>query len=245
MKKLKADFHIHTADDPYDRIRYSSKQLIERAQHRGYDILAITNHNTVTYNAELQEYAHQHGILLIPGVEATIEKKHVLLFNIDYSKERINTFADLRKAKTEDSLVIAPHPFFPSPLALQGKLKENLDLFDAIEYCHFYFSWLNFNKRGVQLARLYDIPLVGTSDTHFWWQFHTTYSLIEGKKTTSGVIQAIKQGMVTVVSSPLSLFTLGKMGMKLPLHLMADLIVYSGNLGSRWAEIKARKYNKL
>ena len=95
------------------------------------------------------------------------------------------------------------------------------------------------------MARLYDIPLVGTSDTHFWWQFHTTYSLIEGEKTISGVIQAIKQRMVTVVSSPLSLFTLGKMGMKLPLHLMADLIAYSGILGGRWAEIKARKYNKL
>ena len=245
MKKLKADFHIHTADDPYDRIRYTAKQLIRKAKHHGYEVLAITNHNTVTYDAELLEYAHQHEILLIPGVEATIERKHVLLFNIDYAKKRIKTFADLRKAKTEDSLVIAPHPFFPSPLALQGKLGENLDLFDGIEYCHFYFSWLNFNKRGVQLAHQHDLPLLGTSDAHFWWQFQTTYSLIEAEKTITGIIRAIKQGMVTVVSSPLSLFSLGKMGMKLPLHLMADLIAYSGIFGARWTEKKAQKYNHL
>ena len=53
MKKLKADFHIHTADDPYDRIRYTSRQLIQKAKHHRYEVLAITNHNTLTYDTEL------------------------------------------------------------------------------------------------------------------------------------------------------------------------------------------------
>ena len=233
MKQLKADLHIHTADDPCDRIRYSSKQLIRNAHHLGYEVLAITNHNVVTYDDQLQEYARRYGILLIPGVEASIERKHVLLYNLNYSPDRIKTFADLRRVKTADSLIIAPHPFFPMPASLQGKLGENLDLFDGIEYCHFYFSWLNFNRRSVQFAQKHCLPLIGTSDAHFWWQFHTTYSLIMGEKSVTGVIQAIKKGMVTIVSSPLSIRFLGKIGLRLPFHLIVELLTYFGVTGTR------------
>ena len=239
MKQLKTDLHIHTAEDPVDRISYSARQLIRDAGSLGYEVLAITNHNAVTYGDELQEYARDQGILLIPGVEASIEKKHVLLYNMAYSPDRIRTFADLRRLKTEDSLVIAPHPFYPMPASLQRKLGENLDLFDAIEYCHFYFSRLNFNHRGVQLARQQNLPLVGTSDAHMWWQFSTTYSLVSGEKSVAGVIQAVKQGRVTVVSSPLSLRVVVKMGLVLPYQLVLDLMAYSGLLGKRWAERRA------
>jgi predicted metal-dependent phosphoesterase TrpH len=239
MKQLKTDMHIHTAEDPVDRISYSARQLIRDASRLGYEVLAITNHSAMTYDNELREYARKYGILLIPGVEASIEKKHVLLYNMAYSPDSIRTFADLRRLKTEDSLVIAPHPFFPMPASLQRKLEENLDLFDGIEYCHFYFSWLNFNHRGVQLARQKVLPLIGTSDAHMWWQFHTTYSLVRGEKSVAGVIQAIKQGRVEVVSSPLSLRIVGKIGLMLPYQLMLELMAYSGILGKRWAEQRA------
>jgi len=241
MKQLKTDMHIHTAEDPVDRISYSARQLIRDASRLGYEVLAITNHRAMTYDNELREYARKYGILLIPGVEASIEKKHVLLYNMAYSPNSIRTFADLRRLKTEDSLVIAPHPFFPMPASLQRKLGENLDLFDGIEYCHFYFSWLNFNHRGVQLARQKVLPLIGTSDAHMWWQFHTTYSLVSGEKSVAGVIQAIKQGRVEVVSSPLSLRIVGKIGLMLPYQLMLELMAYSGILGKRWADRRASR----
>ena len=42
---LKADLHIHTGDDPVDRIPYSTLELIDRAAVLGYDVLAITLHD--------------------------------------------------------------------------------------------------------------------------------------------------------------------------------------------------------
>ncbi len=233
MNTLKADIHIHTSEDPKEKIHYSAKQLIEGAHKKGYEVLAITNHNSLTYSRELKNYAEKFEILLIPGVEATIEKKHVLLYNIDYS-EKIKTFSDLKKIKTEESLIIAPHPFFPSPVALQGKLLKNKDLFDAVEYCHFYFSWLNFNHKGVQFAEYNNLPMVGTSDSHSWWQFHTTYSLVQAEKSIKGVIKAIKQGKVEIVSSPLTLWCIWKMGLKLPYYLALDLITYFEKTTPSW-----------
>lgn len=123
---LKADLHLHTRDG--DRfIAYDARGLIDRAARDGF----------VTFSEDLGAYARERGILLIPGVEATIEGKHVLLCNIDVDPERIRTFADLRRRRRPEWLVVAPHPFFPASFCLRGRLLREIDLFDAIELSHF------------------------------------------------------------------------------------------------------------
>ena len=112
--------------------------------------------------------------------------------------------------KKEHNLVIAPHPFYPHPSALQNKLYKNLDLFDAIEHSHFYTKKINFNHRAVQLAKEKFLPLVGTSDTHFLFQFNTTYSFIDSKKDVDSVLKAIKKGNVQVQTKPLSYLTFAR-----------------------------------
>src|SRR2546430_1699689 len=110
--ELRADLHLHTREGERF-IAYDARELVDRAAHSGFQVLSITNHNTVTFSAHLQGYAQERGILLIPGIEATIEGKHVLLYSIDVSPERIRTFADLRRLRRPEWLVVAPHPFFP------------------------------------------------------------------------------------------------------------------------------------
>ena len=89
MTWLKVDLHTHTCEDPQDRISYNAFQLIDRAALKGFDALAITNHDFVLYNDKLVKYAAEKGILLIPGMELTLSKKHVLLINPDFSSNRV------------------------------------------------------------------------------------------------------------------------------------------------------------
>jgi predicted metal-dependent phosphoesterase TrpH len=201
---LKADLHLHTREGE-GFIGYDARALIDRAARAGFQVLSITNHNMITFSADLQGYARERGILLIPGVEATIEGKHVLLYNVDVPPARIRTFADLRRLKRPGWLVVAAHPFFPGPVCLRKRLLEELDLFDAIEFSHFYTRGINFNRPAVRLAREVGLPLLGTSDSHLVRQFGTTYSLIEGEMTVASVLNTIKKGQVTVVSRPLTL----------------------------------------
>ena len=42
METLKADFHIHTAEDPYDVIKWDAKRIIEEGARRGFRVLALT-----------------------------------------------------------------------------------------------------------------------------------------------------------------------------------------------------------
>src|SRR5207248_4681487 len=58
------------------------------------------------------------------------------------------------------------HPFFPASFSLGSRLLRELDLFDAIEFSHFYTRHLDFNRRAVALARETGLPLVGSSDSH-------------------------------------------------------------------------------
>jgi predicted metal-dependent phosphoesterase TrpH len=201
--KLKADLHLHTREREAF-IAYGARGLIDRAARSGFHVLSITNHDTVTFDADLADYARQRGILLVPGVEATIEGKHVLLYNIDVPLERIRTFADLRRLRGPDWLVVAAHPFFPGSVALRQRLIQEIDLFDAVEFSHFYTVRIDFNRPAVRLAREAGLPLVGTSDSHLVRQFGTTYSVIEGEPTVASVLEAIRKGQVEVATRSLT-----------------------------------------
>lgn len=210
---LKADFHIHTKEDPYDSpyIPYTAKDLIRVAAKKGFKVLSITNHNSVYFTKSLWSYAKKKGILLIPGAEARIKGKDVLLINITKDDlKRIRTLEDLERVK-DSALIIAPHPFFFKGRCLGNALIKHIDLFHAIEYCHFYtkqlvspfFSFLNGNTRAVKVAKKYNKPLVGTSDAHKLYEFNKTYSLVRSAKNKDDVLEAVKKGAVRLVTKPM------------------------------------------
>ncbi len=213
-RKLKADLHTHTLEGKKpESAECTAKQLIDAAQKREFDVLSITNHNLVTYDKYLVDYAAERGILLIAGVEVTIRHKHVLLYNFDFSNNHINSFEDIEKLKAEDNLCLAPHPFYPGSVSIQGEFDRYRHIFDGLEFCHFYCRQINFNKKAAEKAAKYNLPLVGMSDTHMISQLGCTYSLVEAEKDIESVIGAIKQGKLEIVTQPLGILALSKISL--------------------------------
>ena len=208
--KLKVDLHLHTADDLAEIVAgrknlIPPKELIDMAAAEKYDAIAITHHCVPYNNKELVDYAHQKGILLIPGVETSIHKKHVLLINFS-ARKHILSYHDLAKYKADDVLVIAPHPFYLVSECLGKDFIRHIDCFDAVEYCHYYYKFLNPNKKALRVARKFHLPVVGNSDAHKKFQFGKTFSYVYAEeKTIPSIVQAIKQGKVEYVSQPISL----------------------------------------
>ena len=201
-KPLKADLHLHTAEDPLDRVRYTARELISKAADEGYDVISITNHHQMTFNQDLFSHAQKKGILLIPGVELTIRRRHVLVLNPPPHK-KCSDFPSLSKLRRPETLIIAPHPFYPGRYSLNGYLLEHIGLFDALEYCHFYSKRINFNLKAVEVARSFHLPLIGNSDSHFISQLGSTYSLVHAEKNLESVFDAIRKNKVEIVSRPL------------------------------------------
>ena len=223
-RPLKADLHLHTAEDPNDRVSYTAKELIAKAADEGFEVLAITNHQCLTFNQKLSAYARERGILLIPGMEINVRHRHVLFLNPPGGK-RISDFSSLSGLRRPDRLIMAPHPYFPNPRSLNGHLLKNLEIFDAIEYCHFYSSRINFNQKAVTLSKLHGIPLVGNSDSHFLPQLGTTYSLIYAEKEPEAIFDAIRQRRVEIITRPLSHLEMGTFlgrffSMKIPIEMI-------------------------
>lgn len=205
--RLKADLHIHTNEDPIDKaIEYNSYQLIDTAKDKGYKVIAITNHNVLTYNDELGDYAREKDIVLIPAMEKTIEDCHIVFLNADFKEVlKLQKIKDIKYIKDEKSLVIAPHPFFPLGKSLNANFEKNIEVFDAIEYTSYYFWFINYNKKIGEIAQRYNLPVVGSSDGHFMFQLDSTYTLIDAEPAVDSVISAVKNHRVEIVTKPLPL----------------------------------------
>lgn len=207
--KLKIDLHCHTSHDLIEEKvsgrngLITPKELIDLAVEKNYDAISITHHGLQYQNPEIENYARQKGLLLIPGVEGYINRKHILMINFPSLKD-IYSYEDLCKHKSEDTLIIAPHPFYMLAQCIGKDLLRHIHCFDAIEHSHLYYSFINPNRKAVKVAREYNLPVVGNSDTHFKFQFGTTYSIVDvEEKSVAGIIKAIKQGEVEYVSSSL------------------------------------------
>ena len=118
--------------------------------------------------------------------------------------------------------MVAAHPFFPGTYCLGRQLLKEIDLFDAIEFSHFYSNRINFNGLAIRLAKETGLPLLGTSDSHLVRQFGTTWSLIEAEPTVTSVLAAIRKGQVQVVSRPLTHRQLTRIVMELVLGWQWD-----------------------
>ncbi len=214
---LKIDLHTHSGEDPQDRIGYSTRELIDRAATLGFDALAVTNHNALTYNDGLLAYAAAKNLLLLPGAELTVQGCHVLVINPGFPvSPRIRyRLSDLPRLKTPDSLFVAPHPFFAIFQSLGRRLFPLLPVFDAVEFASYYNRLIDFNRRGMRIARAAGKPLLATSDCHTLLQFGRTYALIDAAPTPASIIAAVKAGRLEIRTSPISVLNMARVVTKL------------------------------
>ena len=148
--------------------------------------MALTCHEKLVYSREYAEYAASRNILLIPGIEAKIEGKDVVVLNPDQNIEKVRTFDEMREYKklNPQIFVMAPHPYCPHPLwkgkrSLGRKLVENIDVFDGIEMTWFASTFMNSNAKAGEAAKKYNLPFIATADVHFFNFIHRYYVEIE------------------------------------------------------------------
>jgi len=202
---LKVELHTHTSDDPVDYIPHTATDLIDHAAKLGYQAVAITLHERQLDVAPFRTYAAERGIVLIPGVERTIEGRHVLLLNFRRGAEDVRTFEDLAKLRSRQrGLVVAPHPYFPARSCLRADLDRHPALFDAVERNAMFTSTLDFNARAERWAARHGKPVVGNCDVHRLRQLGPTYSLVDAEPDPESICASIAAGRVSVESRPLT-----------------------------------------
>jgi predicted metal-dependent phosphoesterase TrpH len=179
---IKLDLHIHTHDDPKDKLDYSAHELLARARRLGFSVLAITLHDAVFDRPEVFADAKRLGILLIPAAEMRIQGADIIILNVARRDvEGLRDFDDIRKLRArrgETILTIAPHPFYLLGGSIGKRLLDEIDCFDAIELCHFHKGFFNPNRQAMKVAEKFGKPLIATSDAHQLSAFGRHYTSI-------------------------------------------------------------------
>ena len=208
---IKLDLHIHTLDDPKDKLDYSARELLARAGRLGFRVLAITLHDAVFDHAEIFAAAERLGILLIPAAEMRIEGADIILLNVRSEEVRgLRSFHDVRalRAKRGQSLfTIAPHPFYILGGSIGKRLIDEINCFDAIELCHFHKGVFNPNRQALRVAERFGKPLIATSDAHRLNAFGQHYTSIPRPKqlTPESVFTQLRRGPRRLTSPPATL----------------------------------------
>ena len=206
---VKADLHLHTAEDPLDEIDYTALELLDHASGLGFNVLAVTLHDKVFDDQRAFARAAELGILLIQAAELRIEGADVVLLNLTPEEaSTVRSFDDLRRlrARRGDSLLtFAPHPFYRLGGSIGNRLERYLDCFDAVEFCHFHVPILNPNVPAKRIAEKHGLPLLATSDAHRRKFFGQNYSLLGlehsgGVPAVADVFRAIRAGRIQRVS---------------------------------------------
>lgn len=206
---IKADLHLHTAEDPFDEIDYTATELVEFAHAQGFRTLAVTLHDKVFDDEAVFARARELGVLLIPAAELRIEGADAVVLNITVEEAAgVRSFEDLRRLRAsrgDTLLVFAPHPYYRMGGSIGPRIEQYIDCFDAIEFCHFHVPLLNPNAAAVRLAERSGRPLLATSDAHRRCFFGQNYSLlaVEATATTptfEAVFAAIRADRIQRVS---------------------------------------------
>ena len=245
LQWIKADLHLHTAEDPLDDVDYTALELLELARAKGFGALAVTLHRQVFHDEAVFERARELGILMIPAAELRIEQADVVVLNLTPAEAaKVRSFDDLRAlraARGESIFIFAPHPYYVMGGSIGRRAEEHIDCFDAIEFCHFHLPLFNPNRRAARLAAAHGKPLLATSDSHRKQFFGNNYSLIgieavDGPLTIAQVFAGLRAERIRLVSP--------SGGLPRLLALLAFVFIISPVLrrlpGSKWSTARQR-----
>ena len=88
---MKIDLHLHT---DYSDGRMTPEELLELCNERGYNIVSITDHDTIDGYLSVKDIASSYGITLIPGVEISANyndiEVHIAAYFFDDSNEELH-----------------------------------------------------------------------------------------------------------------------------------------------------------
>jgi predicted metal-dependent phosphoesterase TrpH len=205
VPSFRVDLHNHCQGDPVDPLTHTIFEHIDQARKVGLDAIAMTWHRRVCSDAAAFDYARERGLLLIPGMEAEVGGKHVVIVGLrDGDLPGRTNWDEIRalRARKPGVIVMAAHPFYPHPSCLNRRINEGIDCIDVVEWCSLHVNWLpsrvSPNLRAARWAQRHGKPLMACSDAHSPAAIGRTPSTVEAEALTEeAILDAVRAGRIS------------------------------------------------
>lgn len=174
-------------------------EMFDRAEERGLDGLAITDHFDNRAWDEARELAEDREMFFIPGEELRILDKNkrvngeVLVY---FLNEGIGnkTIQEINKeVRGQEGLLFLAHPFSRTRYTPRNPL-ELLEYVDGIETLNARSRFRSTNKKAFEFAEEHGLPTVAGSDGHIPREIGCSYTEVKGASSLEEFKEGLKEG---------------------------------------------------
>jgi|FLYL01.1.fsa_nt_gi predicted metal-dependent phosphoesterase TrpH len=192
---IRADLHMHTWCSP-DSI-LSPRALVERALRAGLTCVAVTDHNTIRGALAVREIAPPQ-LRVIVGEEVRSAEGELLGLFIEEEVPRGLTVAEtIQRIKAQGGLVGIPHPFDPLRAAVRAeRLGPLMSEVDFVEGLNARIIFGTDNKKAVELARRYQLPVTAASDAHSAREVGRCYVEMPAFSSPAEFLDSLRRGVL-------------------------------------------------
>lgn len=186
--QIKADLHVHTNSSSDSLI--TPKDLVFYAKKRGLNAVAVTDHNQI---ANALKIAKETDFLIIPGIEISSEKGHVVGLNLqEVIPQGLSVDETVDKIHSAGGVAIACHSYAWFKGSLKNNVTENFDAIEVINARAHPFK--QSIKKAEELATKLRLSRVAGTDAHYGPQIGYAYTLINAEHSVEKIAKAIADG---------------------------------------------------
>lgn len=168
-----ADLHIHSIHS-YDATSSIPAILKYAADHTELNVLAVTDHDSISGVRQAVDLAPHYGLEVIPGCEISTSQGHLIaLFIEELIPSELSLQETLIRVGEQGGLCIAPHPTARGTSSLSFEaIKKVLSDSDArrvlvgIEVFNGGLVYTRSNHFTAEAARELPLAQIGSSDAH-------------------------------------------------------------------------------
>jgi len=223
-----ADLHIHSIHS-YDGTSSISAILKYVVDHTNLDVIAITDHDTITGAVEATQLAPAYGVQVIPGCEISTADGHLLALFIDRQVQAGLSLVETVLAVGEQGgMCIAAHPMARGTSSLSFRAiadalrQPGIDkVLQGIEAFNGGLVYTRQNPLVEGMAKVLPLAQMGNSDAHVIQMIGQGATEFEGR-TISDLRSAIEQ-RATWVRKGQGLDGLGVIRNYVPQYLLRKL----------------------
>ena len=194
------DLHVHSHYS-YD-CKSDPKDILKIAKKKQLSGIAITDHNVIKFH---QNKHTSKGLLVIPGIEVSTNKGHVIGLGIKNTVEkRLSVKETIEKIIDLGGYPVIPHPFDFTRKGIGKELHELKGI--GIETINGSCPLGWFNEKAKKWAVKSSLPETGGSDSHRLKDIGLAYTVFENEiESVEELIEEIRKGKSESQGSHLSI----------------------------------------